>query len=143
MRYPGVILEPGTPCFDSVALRTGSANNPEGEIVRQLVLFLYAVFIACVSLMPLGGGVVGQWDKAAHLGMYALFALLGYRAVSRTRPFLFLCIAIVGYSGLMEILQSFMPGRMMSIYDFVANTLGVLLGALLARALWPVGRRGQ
>lgn len=105
--------------------------------MRQIVVLLYAVCVACASLLPVNSGVVGQWDKLGHLGMYGLFAVLGYWAVPRTRPFLFLCLAIIGFSGLMEILQSFMPGRMMSVYDFIANTVGVVLGALLARVLWP------
>lgn len=109
--------------------------------MRGITLLVYAVFIACVSLMPVGGGGVGQWDKAAHLAMYGLFALLGYWAVRQPRPFFFLCIGIVAYGGLMEILQSLTPGRMMSAYDCLANMLGVALGAWLGRSLLPAAPR--
>ncbi|MCB1842069.1 MAG: VanZ family protein [Halioglobus sp.] len=109
--------------------------------MRGIAVLVYAVFVACVSLMPLAGGGVGQWDKAAHLAMYGLFALLGCWAVRRPSPFFFLCIGIVAYGGLMEILQSLTPARMMSLYDFLANTLGVVLGALLGRSLLPAARR--
>lgn len=107
----------------------------------RIVLLVYAVFIACISLMPLSGGAIGQWDKAVHLAMYGVFAVLGYWAVRQPRAFFYLCIALVAYGGLMEILQSLTPGRMMSAYDFVANTLGVMLGALLARTLLPAAVR--
>jgi VanZ family protein len=37
----------------------------------------------------------------------------------------------IAYGGLLEVAQSYMPGRVMSGYDFMANTLGVVLGAVV------------
>jgi VanZ family protein len=44
------------------------------------------------------------------------------------------------YSGLLEFGQSFVPGRQMSSLDLLANTLGVILGALLCRKLYDYSK---
>ena len=50
----------------------------------------------------------------------------------RTKSYyLYVCLGIIAYGGLMELAQSYTPGRMMSGYDFLANTLGVVLGAII------------
>ena len=73
------------------------------------------------------------WDKVGHLVIYSIFALLGCRVIYNRQQFIFLCVGIIAYSGLMEVVQSFMPGRVMSGYDLIANAIGVLLGALIAK----------
>ena len=82
------------------------------------------------------GVAIGNWDKMGHLTLYFVFALLGYRVVSKSSHYLFLCIGIVVYSGLMEVAQSFMPGRMMSAYDLLANTAGVVIAMVFANMLF-------
>jgi VanZ family protein len=47
------------------------------------------------------------------------------------RHYVYVCIGIVAYSGLLEIAQLLVPGREMSAFDLLANTLGVALAALL------------
>ena len=45
-----------------------------------------------------------------------------------------LCFAFlfsVGFGTLMEIIQCFLPWRAGSIYDFIANTLGVILAIII------------
>ncbi len=61
----------------------------------------------------------------------AIFAALAHRLNLSGRRYVFVCIAIVAYSGFLEIAQSFVPGRYMSVLDLLANTLGVVLSALL------------
>ena len=55
--------------------------------------------------------------------------------LSRRRR-LFLYVVIVLYSGLLEVGQSFILGRDMSGLDFLANTLGVIFGALFCDRLY-------
>lgn len=81
----------------------------------------------------MNSGSIEHWDKLGHLIVYCIFAILGYRTVKEQRYFLYLCIGIVIYSGAMEIAQSFMPGRVMSAYDLLANAIGVYLGSVIAR----------
>jgi VanZ family protein len=100
------------------------------------VFVLYTYFVAYASLTPMDSGPLGPWDKVGHLLIYAVFAWLGHRLVSNARHYLYLCTGIIIYSGLMEVAQSYIPGRMMSSYDFLANTVGVFIGALLSRTLF-------
>jgi VanZ family protein len=101
--------------------------------MNNLIFAVYAVAIAFVSLSP-GSGISGaHWDKVVHLITYAVFAALGYRIVREGRGYLFLCLGIIVYSGLIEVAQSYMPGRVMSGYDLLANAVGVAIGASIAR----------
>jgi VanZ family protein len=101
-----------------------------------LVFIIYTFFVTYASLRPMDGVTIGNWDKVGHLVLYFVFAMLGYRLVSNPRYYLYLCVGIVAYSGLMEIAQSFMPGRMMSLYDLLANAVGVVLAIVLTRMLF-------
>ena len=65
-----------------------------------------------------------------------VWATLGFAAATESKQYLYVCIGIVAYGGMMEVAQSFMPGRMMSAYDFLANTLGVIVGALVVRRVF-------
>ena len=107
-------------------------------IIGNIILFAgYALLVAFFSLRPNGAAVVGSYDKLAHFLVYALFASLAYRLRLANRTYAYLCLGIVLYSGLLEFGQSFVPGRQMSALDLLANGLGVALGALVCRAIFP------
>ena len=94
--------------------------------MNTLVFSVYAMLLTYASLRPAGTGSMDPWDKALHFIAYAVFAVLGRGVVKRLSNYHKLCIAIVFYSGVMEYLQSFIPGRSMSGLDLIANTLGVV-----------------
>jgi VanZ family protein len=99
------------------------------------VFVSYAVLVAILSLQPGGGSSIGSYDKVAHFITYGIFAALAHRMNLLGRQYIYVCIGIVAYSGLLEIAQSLVPGREMSAFDLLANTSGVLLGALLCNKL--------
>jgi VanZ family protein len=103
--------------------------------VNTLVLAAYALFVAVMSLRPADSISLQPWDKLLHIVTYAIFALLARRAIGGDRRFAAASLGIVAYGGLLEVAQSLVPGRVMSGYDFLANALGVVLGALAARAM--------
>lgn len=109
--------------------------------MNTLVLVAYAALVAVASLRPGSGSSLDPWDKLLHFLTYAVFAILASRAVGKDR-YGYACLAIIAYGGLMEVLQSRMPGRMMSGYDFVANALGVAMGALAVKYGLRKGARG-
>ena len=105
----------------------------------SLLIFLtYTGFVAYVSLRPMGGASLENWDKVGHVAIYLVYALIGYHLASGRRQYLYICAGIFVYSGLMEIAQSFMPGRMMSVYDLLANAVGVSMAIVFTRALFGV-----
>lgn len=102
------------------------------------VLVFYTAFVTFASLRPMNSASFEPWDKLGHLVLYGIFAMLGYRVFRQPRAYLSVCIAIVVYSGLMEVVQSFMPGRVMSGYDLLANGVGVLLGAAIITKVFSI-----
>jgi VanZ family protein len=97
--------------------------------MHTLIFIAYAAIVAVTSLRPGDGVSIDPMDKVVHLLVYFVFALLGYRALANKTYYLHMCLGIVAWGALMEIGQSWIPGRQMSAYDFLANTLGVALGA--------------
>jgi len=101
--------------------------------MHTTVFIVYAGIVAVTSLSPGGNQGVEHLDKVVHLLVYYIFAVLGYRMLANKRYYLYLCLGIVVYSGMIELGQSYIPGRDMSIYDLLANILGVTLGALVVK----------
>ena len=95
--------------------------------MNTVVVFFYTLFVAVVSLSPGTGSSIDPWDKLAHFGTYGIFTVLVWGITGYGRHFIVACLCIVLYGGIIEITQSFLPGRVMSGYDFLANTLGVVI----------------
>jgi len=108
---------------------------------RFALLILYLGLIFFASSQPYfqpPGPDIESIDKLAHGGEYfvlglLLFAAIG-RSISRSKPGTFLFLLSIGVSigALDEIFQSYIPGREMSIYDWIADAVGVGLGTGLA-----------
>ena len=95
----------------------------------------YGVLIAFLSLRNAIALPPGQWDKLGHFGAYGLFAVVAFFVVKTRKSYQWLCLGIIVYSGLMEVFQYYIPGRVASMYDLGANSIGVILGAILATLL--------
>lgn len=102
--------------------------------MHTIAFYIYAGIVAVTSLYPSGDDKVGieHLDKVVHLLIYYIFAVLGYRMLTDKRFYPYICIGIIAYSGLIEIGQSYIPGRDMSALDMLANIAGVILGAMVA-----------
>lgn len=80
-----------------------------------------------------------DYDKLAHLGVFAIFSITllisaridskeGRLSSKTKKKALSICIV---YGLILESLQYFVPGRMVDIYDLLANTLGAIVGVIL------------
>ena len=81
------------------------------------------------------------WDKTNHLLGFAVLGLLGCRSYPGHAAAVLL--ALLAYGGLIEVLQSLTPYRLAEWADLLADALGLLLGAVLARLFMrkpPPGR---
>ncbi|MGE5692433.1 MAG: VanZ family protein [Candidatus Zixiibacteriota bacterium] len=77
-------------------------------------------------------------DKFIHLGEYGLFGFLFARLFVQLgwkHPYLWAALIASFYGATDEIHQFYVPGRTMEVYDWVADTLGGLLGSQACR-LW-------
>ena len=102
----------------------------------NIVWFLLLVLITIGSLMPAHGVPSFQhMDKCIHFGAYAFMAFIpAYFSDKRSvivKTGVILALLGVG----IEIAQYFVPNRSMSVYDFVANVLGISLGICVGRFL--------
>jgi VanZ family protein len=115
--------------------------------MRTVVAFLPAVLYAGVlyalsaqaNPLPFLPPEILLHDKILHgLAYAALGALLvpGLRVAGCSPRRAFLLAVVIGslYGGTDEFHQSFVPGRTADVLDWVADTLGVALGASLATA---------
>jgi VanZ family protein len=84
-------------------------------------------------------------DKLYHWAGYALLGLLPFFAF-RSAGAWSAALSMILMGGLLEVAQSFVPGRSPSFVDIVANTAGVFTGVTLARVMRPLlgrSRRGR
>ena len=109
------------------------------KFLRVLSLWLFwpgVALIAWGELTPNPPHLTGplDWDKADHFIAYFGLASMATMILG-LRPRLAGAIAaVILLSGALEILQAF-TGRDAEILDFVANSLGALLGTLAAATI--------
>jgi VanZ family protein len=137
-----------------------------GSLWRQLGLYLalagYALLIGYGSLYPFASwrvpdadallfllqpppSYITRTDTTTNILAYLPFGLMLARALSyRVRPLRAVLLATVtgiSLSLVMEVLQMFVPGRVSSNLDILANGLGTLIGAVAAGLVkadaWP------
>ena len=110
--------------------------------LRILALILYVLLIFFVSsresITPPGPDFIMK-DKLAHVGEYFVLGLLLFWGIgwtvsrSRIATFLFLFAVGVSVAALDELLQSYIPGRRMDLFDWLADAVGIATGVALGR----------
>ncbi len=96
---------------------------------------IFDIVINVAAYIPLGAMMAAIWRFRAR-------RRLGPRAMTTTvdiQAWLISVIAATLLSFLLEYAQSFLPGRVSSMFDWVANALGAMCGAIVV--LVPPGRR--
>ena len=95
----------------------------------------YAVLVLVVSVIPVPdvGPKLPSLDKVIHILEYFLFSWLLVRAAlasgwSRARAAWIASLVAIGYGGLCEILQWWLPYRQAEWLDVIANGIGGVLG---------------
>jgi VanZ family protein len=99
----------------------------------RLLLGLALVVSMALSLSPQPVALpdVSMIDKAAHLLTFALLALLVDAGWPGRRFGLREWLALLAFGAIIELLQSQIPGRVMSLGDLAANAAGIGLYALV------------
>lgn len=103
-----------------------------------LAVLLYVASITALSLINLGGvPKLGSSfdDKIYHFIAYFIFVNIVYQYLYRLKKSRALLIAVtfsICYGILLEVLQDTMTrSRTLDVYDMIANTLGIIFGALM------------
>jgi VanZ family protein len=107
---------------------------------------LWALNVLIFSVLPYrlhSSLTVGYFDKMCHFGAYGILTFLLMWGIKRSgRMFspgnvAFALIFAVGYGILIEIFQSFVPGREACVYDALFNSAGSITGISFGRmTLW-------
>ncbi len=119
--------------------------------LRAVPAIIYVLAIFFISsqpnLHPPGPDFPAK-DKVAHFAEYFVLGVLLFKGIgwsaSRERLVNFLFLFAVGASvgAFDEILQSYTPGRTMSIYDWAADSAGIVIGLSMFIFSALGGRRG-
>ncbi|MDH3627487.1 MAG: VanZ family protein [Acidobacteriota bacterium] len=85
------------------------------------------------------------WDKGVHFGAFCLFGFLclrathgGLRRLPAARPTWIAAAIAISFGVIDEWRQVYLPGRYASVYDSVADALGVLLSVVLWLRVLPI-----
>ena len=98
---------------------------------------IWAFVLAWLMLIPsysLPKSKLLSYDKLAHISLFSIQSfLVGWGMLTKNKQItlthvLFILPATFVYSSALELLQQFVPGRMTDLYDFIANSVGGLLG---------------
>jgi VanZ family protein len=107
-----------------------------------LVLALVATTWASLTPDPIPLPDGPQMDKWAHLAAYVVLAMLVDFSWPDREFDLPKWAGLLGYGIAIELIQSQVPNRMLSIADLAANTVGIALYAfLILRTLRTLGLR--
>ena len=118
--------------------------------VDQLPAMVWAILIFIASSIPAGKMPkldILQYDKLIHGGIFFIFGLLLYRLVAlRSLPANYrwirlavVLLVVMLYGAMDEFHQSFVPGRTVDFFDFLADTIGGILSILLL-AIYSIRR---
>jgi len=115
----------------------------DGTVGRPLAvaaLMVWSASVAAVAYMSLLPDVdmPGDYpdiDKLYHLAGYAWLAFLPCFAFARKRVGLAVSLSMILFGCALEYAQDYVPGRMASLGDMIANTAGVALGVGVGRIL--------
>lgn len=115
--------------------------------LARLAFYLGLLIVVALSLMPQDSvPAPGLWDKAGHVLAYAALATAGGIGYRGRRSFFLVGLGLLLLGAALELAQSFLPDRIASLHDILANAIGIALGLLFAgtaKALWLRPRPGR
>lgn len=105
--------------------------------VFRIILIVYLFVILVLSTIP-GGAFpeidIFSFDKLLHIIEYFILAFLAINAIKipSTRIIILIIIIGIAYGGFNEIWQSLIADRFASVYDAIANGIGMILGTIVS-----------
>ncbi|MGD9199937.1 MAG: VanZ family protein [Chitinispirillia bacterium] len=118
-----------------------STDDKKNILIYTIPFTCWALLMLIVSSIPgekLPQPRLFQWDKLAHCFEYFIFSLLCARyfffvkhiTINNLHKY---CLSIgLAYAALDEVHQIFIPNRCCTWQDFLADSLGVIMGCVVA-----------
>jgi len=106
------------------------------HIIKFTPLFIISLLVVLIAtLTPGNGKIVGNYlDKVVHFLMFAFLAYQSLKAVIDKKRIPYILLACISLGLLTEVLQQFIPGRNMDMYDGIADTLGIIVAYYLYKS---------
>lgn len=105
------------------------------EIRKNKLLVISLIIVLIATLTPGNGKIAGDYfDKVAHFIIFFFLSInicYKYQKNEKLIEAIFWGI-ILGFTT--EVIQQFIPGRNMDIYDGIADTLGIISGYYFYRS---------
>jgi VanZ family protein len=107
---------------------------------KKNLLIFWTLFVFVLIAWPMAdyyGTVVTYYDKIIHAILFGVFYYLLFILLKEKTSFSFLKIYLISflsavfYSALGEFIQTYVPGRTVSEYDFFAGVFGIFLFSIL------------
>ncbi len=104
--------------------------------VFRIILIVYLFLILALSSIPgraLPDINLFSFDKLLHIIEYFILAFLVINAIKIPSTTIIIWIIIIGtaYGGFNEIWQGLIATRFTSVYDAIANGIGMILGSIV------------
>ncbi|MGV8162107.1 MAG: VanZ family protein [Candidatus Nanoarchaeia archaeon] len=104
-----------------------------------LVLYVLILFIGAIISIPADLSIVNNNDKLIHFLEFFILAILllkTLQAYNLKNIYALSIIIGVVFMVLSEVMQSFIPNRTFSYYDFIADIAGFTCGALIFKWMY-------
>jgi len=104
--------------------------------IFKVILIVYFIAILVVSTIP-GGAIpdieILSFDKLLHIIEYFIlaFLMINVTKIITFKSILIIIIIGIAYGGFNEIWQGAIAGRYASIYDAIANGIGMIIGSFV------------
>ena len=101
--------------------------------LSRVAFYVGLLLVVALSLIPQDAMPTPDlWDKASHGMAYAALAVAGGIGYRSSRTLMLVALGLVLLGAALGVAQSALPGRIASLYDVLANAIGIVLGSLIA-----------
>lgn len=118
-----------------------SSMSPSGVRAWRALLLALVLTVSYLAMSPQPPRDLNfGWDKLNHVVAFTALAFTSCMSCPNSpRWRLVLLAALVGFGGLIEVVQSFVPGRSSEWDDLLADSIGIAFGASVGAAwLWAL-----
>jgi len=99
--------------------------------LAKITFFVGLMAVISLSLLPQESlPETSMWDKLNHALAYGVLAVLGGLGFKGWWSLLMVAIGLVVLGAGLELAQSFIPDRTGSVYDALANFVGIAIGSV-------------
>ncbi len=110
----------------------------ENKIRRNRLLLANILVIIILIFTPSGGKVkVEHLDKVVHFSLFLMLAINACYRYQKAEQRVDALIWSILFGLTTEVFQQCIPGRVMDMYDGIANTLGIISGYYIYRRYSP------